>query len=250
MKINEILSEKTLYHGSPHKFRKFDHSQMGTGEGAQAYGWGTYLAQNPDVAKSYTPRDYDAETAMLNRYKQAEARRDYTEMEMWENAMLHETPDEIVARYASSDYDDATRAVAQRVSNDLRDMMGDVSNLYEVDLPDEAIAKMLDWDAPLSDEFFRVISPKQAGKIVKDWEKATGNTWDFGNFYQQNGNELYSALADAYGQEGASAYLRELGIPGIRYLDSTSRSAGKGTHNFVVFDERLITIISRNEIPL
>ncbi|MCP4260647.1 MAG: hypothetical protein GY774_24440, partial [Planctomycetes bacterium] len=41
------------YHGSPHKFDKFDHSKMGTGEGAQAYGWGTYIAENPDTAKFY-----------------------------------------------------------------------------------------------------------------------------------------------------------------------------------------------------
>lgn len=31
------------FHGSPHKFDKFKHEFMGSGEGAQAYGWGTYL---------------------------------------------------------------------------------------------------------------------------------------------------------------------------------------------------------------
>ncbi|MCP5056784.1 MAG: hypothetical protein GY937_08690, partial [bacterium] len=41
------------YHGSPHKFDRFDHSKMGTGEGAQAYGWGTYIAENPDVGNEY-----------------------------------------------------------------------------------------------------------------------------------------------------------------------------------------------------
>jgi hypothetical protein len=41
------------YHGSPHKFDKFDISKIGTGEGAQAYGHGLYFAGNENVAKSY-----------------------------------------------------------------------------------------------------------------------------------------------------------------------------------------------------
>ena len=43
-----------VWHGSPHKFDKFDASKIGTGEGAQAYGHGLYLAESPDVAKSYS----------------------------------------------------------------------------------------------------------------------------------------------------------------------------------------------------
>jgi hypothetical protein len=42
-----------VWHGSPHKFDKFDSSKIGTGEGAQAYGHGLYLAESPDVAGSY-----------------------------------------------------------------------------------------------------------------------------------------------------------------------------------------------------
>ena len=41
------------YHGSPHDFDKFDFSKIGTGEGAQAFGHGLYLAGNPDVARNY-----------------------------------------------------------------------------------------------------------------------------------------------------------------------------------------------------
>ena len=39
------------YHGSPHDFDKFDMSKIGTGEGAQAYGHGLYLAENEATAK-------------------------------------------------------------------------------------------------------------------------------------------------------------------------------------------------------
>ena len=47
------MAAATVWHGSPHKFDKFDSSKIGTGEGAQAYGHGLYLAESDDVARSY-----------------------------------------------------------------------------------------------------------------------------------------------------------------------------------------------------
>ena len=44
----------TVYHGTPHKFTKFDSSKIGTGEGAQAYGHGLYFAENPETAGVYS----------------------------------------------------------------------------------------------------------------------------------------------------------------------------------------------------
>lgn len=41
------------YHGSPHKFDRFDMSKIGTGEGAQAYGHGLYFAEHEPTAKFY-----------------------------------------------------------------------------------------------------------------------------------------------------------------------------------------------------
>jgi hypothetical protein len=45
--------EQPVYHGTPHIFDKFDLSKIGTGEGAQAYGWGLYMAGSKAVAKYY-----------------------------------------------------------------------------------------------------------------------------------------------------------------------------------------------------
>jgi hypothetical protein len=44
------------YHGSPHDFDEFDHEHMGKGEGAQVYGWGTYLTDTKDIAEGYRDR--------------------------------------------------------------------------------------------------------------------------------------------------------------------------------------------------
>jgi hypothetical protein len=42
-----------------------------------------------------------------------------------------------------------------------------------------------------------------------------------------------------------AAALREAGIPGIRYLDQGSRTAGDGSRNYVVFDQSLIEIMRK-----
>ena len=55
------IAELDVYHGTPHRFDpteenplgEFDASKVGTGEGVQAYGHGVYLAESPDVAKTY-----------------------------------------------------------------------------------------------------------------------------------------------------------------------------------------------------
>lgn len=44
---------QAVYHGSPHVFDKFALSAIGTGEGAQAHGWGLYFAGNKETAERY-----------------------------------------------------------------------------------------------------------------------------------------------------------------------------------------------------
>ena len=45
------------YHGSQASFDKFDHSFMGSGEGAQAYGWETYVSEVEGIAKAYAKQN-------------------------------------------------------------------------------------------------------------------------------------------------------------------------------------------------
>jgi hypothetical protein len=44
---------QSAYHGSPHEFEKFSLHAIGTGEGAQAYGWGLYFASRRETAEYY-----------------------------------------------------------------------------------------------------------------------------------------------------------------------------------------------------
>lgn len=44
---------QAAWHGSPHDFDEFDLGKIGTGEGAQAHGWGLYFAKKKSVSKNY-----------------------------------------------------------------------------------------------------------------------------------------------------------------------------------------------------
>ena len=70
MKITEHtkFSIKT-YHGSQASYDHFDHSFMGSGEGAQAYGWGTYVSEVEGIAKAYAKSN--ATIHSDNGYKEA-----------------------------------------------------------------------------------------------------------------------------------------------------------------------------------
>lgn len=49
----EAKADVDAFHGSPHEFEAFDSEHMGSGEGAQAYAYGHYVAENRQVADQY-----------------------------------------------------------------------------------------------------------------------------------------------------------------------------------------------------
>ncbi len=230
---------QSAYHGSPYRFERFDLSKIGTGEGAQAYGHGIYFAENIDVAKSYSPRDEALEDALQKLYDKAEAREDYVKMEVIEEAMLNKTPQEIIDRFNDDDFSKEHKKAAKEVAAFIK-KNSKGSQVYNVNIPDEDINRMLDWGMPLSEQdqsIMEAIRPliKQLKKSFPDFDesKATG-----AGFYQ--------SYAEHRGgnQETASRAMSEQGIVGIKYLDEQSRGVGEGTRNFVVFDQALLDKIS------
>ena len=68
---NEKPRMQKVYHGSGADFDEFDNSHMGEGEGAQAYGWGTYVTEVEGIGRTYakaTARyDDNSSEEVLNR---------------------------------------------------------------------------------------------------------------------------------------------------------------------------------------
>lgn len=224
-----------VWHGSPHKFDKFDASKIGTGEGAQAYGHGLYVAESPGVARQYAENVKDMDTI----------RRINNEMSKLADIMAR---DEIPGAYRKYKTD-AGREAAKRY-DELMESRESVrkspGQMYKIDLPDEQIARMLNWDKPLSQQAPEVQKALSEGWIAHPLSDA-----------KKTGSDIYSNLMRAeYGStstpEGVAEALRRAGIPGIRYLDQGSRSAGQGTSNFVIFpgEESILKILERNGIPI
>jgi hypothetical protein len=214
------------YHGTPHRFERFDASKIGTGEGAQAYGHGIYFAESPDVARGYSLMGDQNPTAQQY-------------LRMWggdrakaEAAFLKDVNEGAFGKYTSQIAKDGDVLASIRGKG----------QLYTVDIPDEMIPKMLDWDKPLS---------QQAPEVQEGLKKLMGPEW-YGSWNNLQGVNAYDVIAggrhgNPEGAAMAAKKLREVGIPGIRYLDQGSRGAGQGTSNFVVFpgEEQRVQILKR-----
>jgi len=240
----------TAWHGSPHKFSRFKASQIGTGEGAQSYGHGLYFSENPNVAKDYSYR--------LSRDMPGLRETDRAHIAAANDFKDAGYPIDKAREGMKAAYPDAT---PNSIENALNEKYKHFGNLYEVDIPDEEIAKMLDWDAPLSEQ------PKAVRDALESLNRNGEMDWLFEermmNYEPEDftGRDIHQAMLEAAkedmipnlkielerslsgSKEVVSEFLKEWGTPGIKYYDQGSRGAGKGTRNFVVFDENLLKII-------
>jgi hypothetical protein len=248
--IGPTLFSVTAYHGTPHKVDKFSLEKIGTGEGAQAYGWGLYFAESDEVARTYA--------------KENTAASGYAQMALDFKGSAKEA-----IQYLKSDSWDQSNQSVQTAIRLLQTTGSSEGNLYTVELlPDKE--DFLDWDKPLSEQSEKVkaaigfdneaaVKYKEIQARMADLMRETGGLdseeWDALKQEAQNirstkggtplreGSDFYRELGDA---ESASKKLASLGISGIRYLDGSSRGAGEGTHNYVIFDEKLVKIIEEN----
>ena len=149
------------FHGSPYQFDEFSDKAIGSGEGAQAYGYGHYLAEREGTAQSYrdslTPRDMEYEKYLMKQNEIAMNQDNYLRAEMLERAMMHETPTDFRNIAADADYDDDYREAALQMAEEMdtfRRSDGKSVNfgsMYEVDI-DADPSELLDYDKPLSQQ--------------------------------------------------------------------------------------------------
>jgi hypothetical protein len=95
---------------------------------------------------------------------------------------------------------------------------------------------MDEWDAMRKDPRVRL------GGIVENIRKPV-NPYGYDAGSKQTGESLYRAMSPD--RTKAAAALREAGIPGLKYLDAGSRTAGDGSRNYVVFDDNLVNILRK-----
>lgn len=125
-------------------------------------------------------------------------------------------------------------------------------SFYTVDIPDEKIEKMLDWDAAIGEqpEAVQKIFNKLAEKDRAKYGEGGGLDYYMSDPDSFSGETIYKYLVEQFGsQKEVSDFLQKEGIPGVKYFDEFSRAAGEGTRNIVVFpgEEKNIKILKRNE---
>ena len=221
---------KTVWHGSPHTFDKFDLSKIGTGEGVQAYGHGLYLAEARPVAEEYTTVGGKGDFVRFgeNVYPIAS-----------EQGQMLSDVQKMGRKMAVEKYPNQADFIKTINPDNIKYEGG---SLYKVDLPDEQIAKMLDWDKPLSEQ------PEAYAAIQKYAQETQYNPENaLKSLEGKSGGEAYSMWSDP---QYVSQFLNEQGVPGIQYLDQASRGAGDGTRNYVVFSDEIPQILERNGQPV
>ena len=283
MKITEHtkFSIKT-YHGSQASFDHFDHSFMGSGEGAQAYGWGTYVSEVEGIAKAYAKSNnrrhqnkeveylYDGKlissyenNSLYQRifnlmekdgmtaqnainYDLDRAKQDLkkAEMEVKENPQTSWF-NNIAIEVNKSDIEQLQKLDA----NKFKITKIDISrNLYSVDIPDDTGKNYLDWDGRLPKTYIN--------RVNKALEASGHKTID--TLYPSRvdgklvGQDLYDRLRSELGsQKAASLLLKDAGFDGVKVIAQRNTGGNKkGKMNYVIFDENNAQITNHIKFSL
>ena len=247
------------YHGSPHSFDNFDFSHMGSGEGAQAFGWGGYIGGLEDTAIGYrNALSQGNKVISIDGVRGAEP----TAIESWvlsqggdakkaydklsTSAAAKEKSDKLST---SSKVDDLGMGfseydMALMDYNDFQSKLNEIKalegkkltlepsgNMYEVEV-DADMDNILDWDAPISQQsdFIKNAADKFIKKYTNEGDEPlvkailgkdpTGESvYELPQFLPKSGSLLSSKLP-----KESSEYLNSIGVKGIKYFDGSSRN--------------------------
>lgn len=176
---------QTFYHASPHDFDKFDSSKIGTGEGAQAYGHGLYVAENPDVAREYR-KDFQKRNGKAITYE-GTIDADPDHFLHWDKPLSEQSQhvQDAVEKTGVMDYSHEENPTGEDIHTDL-------VSYHHMDIEDSLRDKIAKQD-------LASLTPKQA---------------------QAN----LAVLQEGEAQKRAADQLKEAGIAGIKYMDRDSKT--------------------------
>ncbi len=218
-----------VWQGGPHKYGPKGASEslqhMSKGEGQQAYGWGRYDAGAKGTAKQYQEtltdlRASKANSALSKAGGDVDVAIQQTKAKIDGIRSLPNQGNDPAAqsRFIQSGEETLAELNALKAGGNLGE-----GYLYKHDLPDEDIARYLDWDKPLSEQPESVRAALKLGNFPGA-ERARASI-----IADDTGEWFLSALdADMGSQQAASEALGKVGIPGLKYYDGMSRNVESG----------------------
>ena len=255
------------YHGSQASFDHFDHSFMGSGEGAQAYGWGTYVSEVEGIAKAYAK----ANTAKRNT-EYTVAKRAYEDAETeYKNLTNYIADSELninmynipslennkkkLAMYKEKGIQHWVEVYEQRVERGEKSIKEERERIEEYKvkqkeayrLMEEAKKKLDSLEKPKRN-LYSVEIPDDTGKNYLDWDGRLPKTYinrvnkaleasghkTIDTLYPSRvdgklvGQDLYDRLRSELGsQKAASLLLKDAGFDGVKVIAQRNTGGNK-----------------------
>ena len=246
---NGDFRARKVFHGSGAQFDKFDHSFMGTGEGAQAFGWGTYVTEVEGIGKQYAKAMRDnkisekhKENAIVNNL----ARQTLASNNGDKNAALDE-----LKNLLNESWSDKKRVKAQIKIIETGKFLPESkvkANLYTVEIPDDNGTNYLRWKADNNQETIDKLNVAYRNMLLERGVPAEDISPYFEPFGKGlSGNTIYNLFArELGGDKAASEFLNRQGLVGISYpANATTGGREDGARNYVIFNENDAQIESR-----
>jgi len=241
-----VNSNVNVGHMSPYEFDTPDLSKIKTGQGANTFGYGFYVFENPATGKFY-------EAEFKNIKDSVKARKSAIQSQLNQPRGVPEWK----------------RAELQRElekANQQLSTMSDKVIEYSGNISDDLVKKdMFSWDIEYISRDPSKVLDRMDGKFKQDLQQYIDANMGFEapEIGDLSGQQFYQVLtkyaeesplpnirADIIDpQQAATEYLSSLGIKGHKYLDGGSRKAGKGTYNYVVYEKGVLQDFGKRKLP-
>lgn len=245
---------QSAWHGTPHRFDEFSLDAIGTGEGAQAHGWGLYFAEDRKVSEGYKNRltgrfsfsykgvkgehlkpsseETQAIRAVLRDFYDGKA----SDLAEAYNGQIREQEKILADEHAAEWQKNMARdRLAALKDIDVNQLIVDTGQLFEVDIPENDV--LLDEDLPFSEQPEKVrLALKSIVEQMGEYAPELSNA--LRSYEDASGRAIYWALEqDMGGAKAASEVLNTVGVKGITY------EGGQDGRCFVVFDDKAIKVL-------
>lgn len=279
IKADAKLREHRVFHGSGADFDRFDHSHMSEGEGAQAYGWGTYVTEVEGIGKVYATqkrgrisykghsigeilrlynegvRPYNVVLSVVEKmelgysFEEAKADLEYE----WRNSLEYD--EQIGNKLYAEGWKKNLSELAMLHGNDFQ--VNNSRYLYTVEIPDDNGSNYLEYGNPLPETldkeamaeavFRRILETDEDGSYNDDTAREMLRRDLSDSFGEaEDGETLYGTIATYLGDKGASVFLHGLGFVGISYPAQYQSGGRKDkAKNYVIFNEDDLQIVDK-----
>ena len=232
-------------------FTKMDMKKVGTNSGTKVQGHGLYVGENKDTGKRFARHDTDM---MTEAKKLADIDTNTPlESQIWLELANGHYPDTIrkeLMKDMSIAKNPKKLAEANVILRQVEERFDTAdSQLYEIDLSDDAVATMIRRELPLTGQ------PENVQKLMRENymdDTATGK-----DFYESLTEQFAEELGGFGAERAASQYLSDNGIPGMKFLDDLGNSAAKvagkpdpQASNYVLYNTDTTKILKRQDIDI